>query len=47
MQLFTGATSKWFFVLGLASGSPKIPTTLKAHNFTCKPPIAMRFKAKL
>ncbi len=52
LQLSTGATSKWLFVPGLPSGSPEIPTTgilatLKAYNFLCKPPIAMRSKAKL
>jgi len=25
----------------------RIPTTLGAHNFSCKPPIEMRFEAKL
>ncbi len=47
-----GPPSKWHFVLGLPSGSPKIPkvgtlVTLGAHNFVCRPPIDMRFKAKL
>ncbi len=46
------ATSKWLFVAGLPNGSPEIPTigtpaTLEAHNFLCRPPIAMRSKAKL
>ncbi len=40
------------FVPGLPSGSPEIPstgtpTTLRAHNFLCRPSIAMRSKAKL
>jgi hypothetical protein len=43
---------KCHFVLGLPSGSPEIPTigilaTLGAHNFMCRPPIEMRFQAKL
>ncbi len=43
-------TSKWHFVSGLPSGSPKIPklgtpTTLRAHNFLCKPLIDMKCKA--
>jgi len=43
---------KCHFILGLSSWSPKIPkigtfTTLKAHNVFCRPPIDMRFKAKL
>ncbi len=52
LHLSTRATSKWHFVLRLPSGSPKIPTTgipatLGAHNFVCRPLIAMRSKAKL
>ncbi len=40
------------FVPGLPSGSPEITTTgtfatLRAHNFLCRPSIAMRSKAKL
>jgi hypothetical protein len=40
------------FVLGLPSGSPEIPiaktpATLRAHNFLCRPPIAMRSEEKL
>ncbi len=47
-----GATSKWLFVSGLPSGSPEIPivgtlVTLRAHNFACRPLIAMRSKEKL
>jgi hypothetical protein len=47
-----GATSKWHFVPGLPSGSPEIPTvgvpaTLGPHNFSCRPPIVMKSKAKL
>jgi len=39
-------------ILGLPNGSPKIPTirslaTLGAHNFACRPPIEMRYEAKL
>ncbi len=39
-------------VPGLQSESPEIattrtPATLRAHNFLCKPPIAMRSEAKL
>ncbi len=50
--LLHGATSKWFFIPGLPSGSPEIPTsqtptTLKAHNFLCRPLIIMRSEAKL
>jgi hypothetical protein len=50
--LSTRSTSKWHFVAGLPNGSPEIPkvgtfATLGAHNFMCKPPIAMRSKAKL
>ncbi len=46
------ATSKWHFVLGFPSGSPEILkvgtlATLGAHNFLCKPPTDMRFRAKL
>jgi hypothetical protein len=38
--LVTGLASKWHFVPGLPSASPKIPkvgtpTTLGAHNFVC------------
>jgi hypothetical protein len=50
-------TRKCYFVSGLPSESPKIPTTripttripatLGAHNFVCRPPIEMRFKEKL
>jgi len=48
----TRPTSKWLFVLGLPSQSPKIakvktPATLEAHNFVCKPSIVMRFKETL
>ncbi len=44
-------TFKWHFVLGLPSGSlgiPKVgtPMTLRAHNFACRPLIAMRFQEK-
>jgi hypothetical protein len=44
-----GATSKWFFVSGLPNGSleiltTKIPTTLDAHNFLCKPPMQCGLK---
>jgi hypothetical protein len=47
-----GPTLKCHFVLGLPSWSPEIPkiktpTTLEAHNFVCKPPIAMSFQEKL
>jgi hypothetical protein len=47
-----GATSKWLFVLGLPSGSPKIvpvwiPGTLAAHNSLLKPLIGVRFEANL
>ncbi len=40
------------FVPRLPSGSPEIPSTgipatLRAHNFLCRPPIAMRSEAKL
>ncbi len=50
--LFTGATSKWLFVLRLPSGSPEIlkfgtPMTLGAHNVLCRPSIEMRSEAKL
>ncbi len=52
LRLSTGATSKWLFVPRLPCGSPEIPTigipmTLGAHNFACKPLIAMQSKAKL
>ncbi len=45
-------TSKWHFVLGLPNGSLEITkvgifVTLGPHNFTCRPPIEMRFEAKL
>ncbi len=48
----TGATSKWLYVPGLPSGSFEIvttrsPATLRAHNFMCRPLIAMRSKEKL
>jgi len=41
--LSTRPTSKWLFVSGLLSESPKIikvgiPATLGPHNFVCKPP---------
>jgi hypothetical protein len=47
-----GAMSKWHFVTGFLSGSPEIPTaripaTLGAHNFACKPLIVMKSEAKL
>ncbi len=50
--LSTKPTSKWHFVPRLSSGSPKIfkigiLATLRAHNFTCRPSIEMRSKAKL
>ncbi len=43
---------KHHFVLGLPTKSPEIPkigtlATLGAHNFVCRPPIEMRFQAKL
>jgi hypothetical protein len=49
LQLSMGATSKWLFVPRLPSGSPNIPiigtpTTLRAYNFLCMPPIAMKSK---
>jgi hypothetical protein len=52
MCLSTRPTSKWHFVPGLSSGSPKIakvgtPMTLGLHNFACRPPIKMRSTAKL
>ncbi len=52
LRLSTGVTSKWLFVPRLPLGSSKIPTTktpttLGAHNFLCRPLIAMRSKAKL
>jgi hypothetical protein len=52
LRLSTGATSKWFFVLGFPSGNPEIPTTrisatLGAHNFVCKPLITMRYETNL
>jgi len=52
----TRPTSKWHFVVGLSNGSPEIPkirilvgtfTTLKPHNFVCRPLIEMKSKAKL
>jgi hypothetical protein len=50
--LATGLAPKYHFVMGLPSGSPKIPkngtlATLEVHNFVCKPLIEMRSKAKL
>ncbi len=44
--------TKCHFVPKLSSGTPKIlkiriPKTLDAHNFACKPLIEMRSKAKL
>jgi hypothetical protein len=47
-----GSTPNCHFVLGLPSWNleiPKVATfgTLGAHNFLCKPPIEMRFEAKL
>ncbi len=50
--LATGPAPKCHFVPRLPSGSPEIsttktPATLGAHNFTCKPLIEMRSKAKL
>jgi len=47
-----GPTPKCHFVRGLPSGSLEILTigtsaTLGAHNFTCRPPIDMKFEAKL
>jgi hypothetical protein len=47
-----GPTSKWHFVSRLPNGSLEICTdgilvNLEAHNFVCKPPIEMMFKAKL
>jgi hypothetical protein len=40
-----------YFVLGHKTNieipTTKIPTTLGAHNFSCKSPIEMRFEAKL
>jgi len=47
-----GPTPKCHFVLRLPSGSPEIPTigtptTLKAHNYACRPSIEMKFKEKL
>ncbi len=52
MQLSMVATSKWLFVPRFPSGSleifvARIPTTLGAHNFTCRPSITMRSQAKL
>jgi hypothetical protein len=52
LRLSMGATSKWHFVPRLPNGSLEIPRvetlmTLGFHNFVCKPPIAMRFEAKL
>jgi hypothetical protein len=52
VRLFTGATSKWHFVPGLPSASPGIrtvgiPTTLKAHNFACRPSISITSETKL
>jgi len=46
-----GLTSKWLFVLGLPSWSPKIakvgtPATLGPHNFVNKPPMEMKSKTK-
>jgi len=50
--LSTRPTFKWHFVSGLPNGSPKIlkvgtSVTLGPHNFVCRPPIEMRFEAKL
>ncbi len=50
--LSTKPTSKWLFVPGLPSGSLEIAkirtlATLDPHNFVCRPPIMMRFEAKL
>jgi len=47
-----GPAFKCHFVPRLQSGNPEIPkvgipTTLGAHNFVCKPPIEMKFEAKL
>ncbi len=47
-----GPAPKCHFVLGLPSGSPKIPkvgthVTLGAYNFACRPSIEMRSKEKL
>jgi len=45
-----GPAPKCHFVMGLPSwDSRKIgtPATLEGHNFVCKPPIEVRFKAKL
>jgi hypothetical protein len=47
----TGLAPKCHCVLGLPSGSPKIPkigtpTTLEAHNFVWRRPIEVRFEAK-
>ncbi len=52
LQLSTGATSKWLFVTRFPNESLDIPTTwtlvtLGVHNFTRKPLITMRSKAKL
>ncbi len=48
----TRPTPKCHFVLGLPSGSPKIPkvgtlTTLGAHNFVCKPLTEVKSEVKL
>jgi hypothetical protein len=47
-----GTSTQCHFVLGLPNGSPEIPkirtlATLGAHNFACRPPIEMRYEAKL
>jgi len=47
-----GPTPKCHFVLRLQSGNLEIleieiPSTLEAHNFMCKPPIEVKFEAKL
>jgi hypothetical protein len=50
--LATRRAPKCHFVSRLPSWSPKFsqlgtPTTLGAHNFVCRPPIEVKFKAKL
>jgi hypothetical protein len=47
-----GPTPKCHFVSGLSSWNFEIleigtPAILEAHNFVCRPPIDMRFKANL
>ncbi len=52
LHLSTRPPSKWFFVPKFPKGSPEIvkvetPATLRGYNFMLRPPIGMRFKAKL